>query len=221
MKDVESLHFKALRMVTLDYKKRRSREWITNRTQRLPPNLWLRFAAASLLMKIWSTGTPIRLRSMAFANSYAKNRKEGLLFGYDSSAFKVGKQETKNWSGSVLSEIKVPWTSAVYDKDRVRVLLKASFYPYNFLVFNHWHFLFYSCFNFVLDIILINFNGMWLLLILWSCIVIEWVGFGSINYNIPLFQGWLVSLLSRISLHLANIHYYKCIFTVHILHPFL
>lgn len=137
MKDVESLHFKALRMVTLDYKKRRSREWITNRTQRLPPNLWLRFAAASLLMKIWSTGTPIRLRSMAFANSYAKNRKEGLLFGYDSSAFKVGKQETKNWSGSVLSEIKVPWTSAVYDKDRVRVLLKASFYPYNFLVFNH------------------------------------------------------------------------------------
>jgi len=137
MKDVESLHFKALRMITLDYKRRRSKEWLTNRTQRLSPNLWLRFAAAKLMMKIWSTGTPLRLRNEAFANTFTKSCKEGFLFGYDSSTYKVGKQETKNWCGSILSGIKVPWTSAVYDKDRVRVLLKASFYPYNFLVFNH------------------------------------------------------------------------------------
>jgi len=121
MKDVERLHFKAPRMITLDYKRRRSKEWLTNRIQRLPPNLWLRFAAAKLLMKIWSIGTPPRLRNKVFANTFTKSRKEGLLFGYDISTYKVGKQETKNWCGSILSEIKVPWTSAVYDKDRVRV----------------------------------------------------------------------------------------------------
>jgi len=35
----------------------------------------------------------------------------------------------------VLAEIKVPWTSAVFDKDTVRIMLKATFYPSNFKVF--------------------------------------------------------------------------------------
>jgi len=36
--DVEKLHFKALRIVTRDYRQRTSREVITKKTQRLPPN---------------------------------------------------------------------------------------------------------------------------------------------------------------------------------------
>jgi len=70
-------------------------------------------------------------------NTYAKSRSKGLLFGFDNSNYKVGKQITKNWSGSVLAEIKVPWTSEVFSKDKIRTVLKSTFYPFDFIVFNH------------------------------------------------------------------------------------
>jgi len=60
----------------------------------------------------------------------------GLVFGFDNSNFKVGKQKTSNWCGSVLSQIKVPWSLEFLSKDRIRTVLKSTFYPYSFFVFN-------------------------------------------------------------------------------------
>jgi len=80
--------------------------------------LWLRFAAATILMKTWFNNDPERLRSTAFVNTYTKRRKDGLLFGFDDSTYKVGKQLTRNWCGSVLLEVKVPWTNEVFSKDK-------------------------------------------------------------------------------------------------------
>jgi len=137
LKEVEKIHFKALRLVTRDYKQRTSRDYISKVTQRLPPRLWLRFAAASTIMKIWFNGAPARLKSDAFTNTFTKRRHDGLLFGFDDSTFKVGKQITKNWCGSVLSEVKTTWTNMVYSKDRLRTILKSTFYPFDFYVFNH------------------------------------------------------------------------------------
>jgi len=60
-----------------------------------------------------------------------------MLFGFDSSVSKVGKQITKNWCGSVLSEVKTPWWSdRQLSKDRLRVLIKSTFYPFNFITFS-------------------------------------------------------------------------------------
>jgi len=137
LKEVEKIHFKALRVVTRDYKQRISKDHISKVTQRLPPKLWLRFAAASTVMKMWFNGTPVRLRSEAFCNTFTKRRMEGLLFGYDDSTYKVGKQITRNWCGSVVAEVKTPWTNMVFSKDRLRTILKSTFYPIDFYVFNH------------------------------------------------------------------------------------
>jgi len=137
IKEVEKIHFKMLRVVVRDYKQRMSRESISKITQRLPPRIWLRFAAATTLMKIWFNNDPEGLRSSAFANTYTRRRREGLLYGFDDSTHKVGKQITRNWCGSVLSEVKVPWTSEVFNKDRLRTVLKSTFYPMDFIVFNH------------------------------------------------------------------------------------
>jgi len=49
------------------------------------------------LMKIWFNGDPERLRSSAFVNTYTKRRRDGLLFGYDDSTYRVGKQITRKW----------------------------------------------------------------------------------------------------------------------------
>lgn len=137
IKEVEKLHFKSLRIVTRDYRQRTSREEITRATQRLPPRLWLRFAAATTLMKIWFNNRPAKLRQNVFENTFVKRRQDGLLFGFDNSTHKIGKQVTKNWCGSVLSEVKIPWTNAVLSNDRLRTVLKSTFYPFNLHVFNH------------------------------------------------------------------------------------
>jgi len=137
IKDVEKLHFKSLRIVTLDYSQRTSRDEITKKTQLgLPPNLWIRFAAPSALMKIWFSGRPLRLRVTAFSNTFTKRRRDGLLFGFDGSNHKIGRQDTRNWCASVLAEVKIPWTSAVLSNDRLRTVLKSIFYPVDFFVFD-------------------------------------------------------------------------------------
>jgi len=91
----------------------------------------MRFTAASTLMKIWFTGSPERLKTTGFINSC----KDGLLFGFDDSKHKAGRQISKNWCGGVLAKIKVPWTSEIFRKNRLRTILKATFYPHDFIVF--------------------------------------------------------------------------------------
>jgi len=89
------------------------------------------------LMKIWFNNDPEGLRSSAFVNTYTKMRTDGLLFGFDDSTYRVGKQITRNWCGSILSEVKVPWTGEIFSKDKLRTVLKSTFYPFDFIVFNH------------------------------------------------------------------------------------
>jgi len=135
--EVEKLHYKALRVVTMDHKQRSSRQAISRKTQRLPPTLWIRFAAASTLMKMWFSNRPHRLRTAAFVNTFTKRRGDGLLFGYDDSTHKIGRQMTKNWCGGILGAIRIPWTGEVFSSDRLRTVLKSTFYPADFYVFNY------------------------------------------------------------------------------------
>jgi len=99
--------------------------------------LWCQFSAATILMKVWQTGHPSILKDSFFINTYTKSRSPGLLFGFDTSSRKIGRQLTSNWCGGVLSQINVPWTNDLLSKDRIRTLLKSVFYPENFIVFNY------------------------------------------------------------------------------------
>jgi len=127
----------AQRVVTMDYKQRTSRDVITRMTQCLPPSLWIRFAAASTLMKMWFTNRPHRLRITAFSNTFTKRRSDGLLFGFDDSTHRIGKQVTKNWCGGILEETRIPWTGEVISNNKQRTVLKYTFYPTDFFVFNN------------------------------------------------------------------------------------
>jgi len=95
VKEVEKLHFKALQVVVFDYKQRLSRNTISCKTQRLPPK---NYGCALLLPHSWwnyrIAGYPANLRTKAFANTCSKNRRIGLLIGYDDSTYKIGKQMT-------------------------------------------------------------------------------------------------------------------------------
>jgi len=74
MNALESIHFKALRVVVNDYRQRMSRDVISALTNRLPPRIWCKLACAMTLMKIWNTGVPAGIRQTAFANIYQKKQ---------------------------------------------------------------------------------------------------------------------------------------------------
>jgi len=135
--DIERIHFKALRVAVCDYRQRLSRDTISVRTNRLPPRLWCQFAASTVFMKLWYQNRPLDLKQSIFTNTYTKTRFPGRLFGFDGSKLKIGKQVTKNWCGNMLSQIQVQWTESQMSKDRIRTILKSTFYPYNFIVFNY------------------------------------------------------------------------------------
>jgi len=77
-------------------------------------------------MKMWSLGYPAAFKDDAFSNTYFKAGYPGLITGFDSSRTKVGKQMTKNWGGSVLSQVKVHWSNEQISQDKIRGLLKSS-----------------------------------------------------------------------------------------------
>jgi len=88
-----------------DFKQWVSRPIIDGVIWRLPPSLWWKFSTAYLLIKAWQTGLPQGIHSDAFKNCYTKGRALGWQFG---SKIRVG--ITRNWSGSVLLDVRNPWT---------------------------------------------------------------------------------------------------------------
>jgi len=127
LRTVESLHFRALRLILRDYKNKVSRLEVTEKTKRLPPDKWGKFAMASLFLNMTSNGHPHRLYQAASGNLYSKRRKPGYLYAFDSSKSRVGKQSTKNWVGMSLLPISTPWCNPSLSKDSIRVLLKQSY----------------------------------------------------------------------------------------------
>jgi len=124
---VESLHYRSLRLIIKDYRQRISRELITERTKRLPPDKWMRYSMASVFLNMYYNGQPRTLLADIMSNMYSKRRKEGHLYAYDSSKSKMGRKITKNWIGQAICSINEQWSNKHLSKDAVRVLLKKSY----------------------------------------------------------------------------------------------
>jgi len=126
-KKLESLHYRCLRLIVNDRRQRIPREWLTAATQRLPPRQWGKFAASSLAIKIRQNKAPVNIYSTIFTNTYSITRKQGRLFGFDSSKTMQGRAITRNWIGTTLGAIKSPWTGDILSNDQIRRLLKKTF----------------------------------------------------------------------------------------------
>lgn len=124
---LESIHFRCLRLIVKDFRQRIPREWVTTATQRLPPRQWENFVASSLAIKIRQTCVPEKIYGNIFKNTYTLSRKEGRLFGYDSSKTVQGRAMSKYWIGSILGTIKTPRTDSNMSNDQICRLLKRTF----------------------------------------------------------------------------------------------
>lgn len=127
-KTINSLHFRALRLIICDYRHKVSRNDITSRFKRLPPDKWSKFALASLYMNMYATNEPRALLQSMSLNTFTQGRKPGFIFSFDRSQSRIGWQSTRNWLGQALSTISAPWTDRLLTKDTIRLMLKKSFY---------------------------------------------------------------------------------------------
>jgi len=136
--EFEKIHYKALHIVVCDYHQRINRDLISSKTNKLSPRIWCKYACTSSLMNIWMTCFSSSLKETAFQNTSTSERHHGLIYGFDISFSKIGRQITKNWCGGLLSQIKGRWTISLLNKDRIRTLSKAMFYNlehFNFCFF--------------------------------------------------------------------------------------
>jgi len=98
-------------------------------TRRIPPRLLMKFAAALLALKTWTSQTPLNLYDSMFSNSYCKSRSPGLLYAFDASKTSIGRSSTRKWIGTALGQIKTEWTNMPLSKDQIRVIMKKTFEP--------------------------------------------------------------------------------------------
>jgi len=127
VKTVERLHFKALRLIIRDYRQKVSRNEVTTRTNRLPPDKWGKFAMASMFLNMHNANEPKKLLSKVSTNIYSRTRRQGLLFAFDASRTRIGRQSTRNWIGQTLCDIKIPWCNTLLSKNSIRLLLKKTY----------------------------------------------------------------------------------------------
>jgi len=102
-----------------------------------PLKLWCKFAAgASALMNLWQHNCLADLRDEAFSNTFQKSKYPGSTFWLWQC--KVEDQKTANKKlvrkCFITSESRLDLLNTL--KRRIRVILKSTFYPHNFVTFN-------------------------------------------------------------------------------------
>jgi len=108
--DWERLHYRALRLILRGYRQRINRNDITTITKCLPHDKWSRFQMASLFLNMYNKNEPSLHLENIKKNFYSKRRKPGLMYSYNFSKAKIGKQSSRNWIGTTLCGICAPWS---------------------------------------------------------------------------------------------------------------
>jgi len=126
-KTVNSLHYRSLRLIIRDYRQKVSQTDITLRTKRFPPDKWSKFVLASLFMNMYAANQPSTLLQAMSLNTFTQGRRPGLVYSFDRSQTRIGRQSSRNWLGQALSAISAPWTDRLLTKDTIRIMLKKSF----------------------------------------------------------------------------------------------
>jgi len=88
---LNSVHYKLLRIVQNDSKKRKSRSDL-DKIGRSKPSLWAKYATANLVLKVMENRTPSTRHSPFVKTFYATRRNPDKLLFYDDSRTKFGHQ---------------------------------------------------------------------------------------------------------------------------------
>jgi len=76
---LKSLHFRLLRKAYNDHYQQQSKEHLSKRCRRTTPDKWVRYCAASLVIKTLRDKNPCRLHSLLRSSYFEEPRKVGYM----------------------------------------------------------------------------------------------------------------------------------------------
>lgn len=87
---------RSLRILTRDYKRRKSRRELDLISGRARPRVWAEYALASIAVKCVTRNAPVNLKQMILRNTYYERRRPGRIKFFDGSRRKIGIQTIEN-----------------------------------------------------------------------------------------------------------------------------
>jgi len=130
-KKLNRIHYAASRIIIGDWKCVISKKLIDQQTKRLPPKLWSNYNATSTIIKLMRNKHPSTLYTTIMSHVYQNRRHHNPVI-MDSSKNRIGQKAISNWIGHPLQQVKEPWHELNLSDDRIRTMLKKTFYPQNY-----------------------------------------------------------------------------------------
>jgi len=124
IRKLNSVHYKLLRIVENDWKKRKRRSDL-DKIGRAKPSLWAKYATSNLVLKVMKNRTPSTLHSALVKTSYATRRNPDKLLFYDASRTRIGFQAIGNRLANVINHLDFTFNVNMSD-DLIRISLKKS-----------------------------------------------------------------------------------------------
>jgi hypothetical protein len=128
-KRINSAHYRAIRVVTRDFKRRRKRRDLDKETQRATPCEWARYAIASTVIKLYNS-SDAHIADVIRSSAYINDRMPRKAKFIDRSRLKVGRQSLQNRIGPLFASISFEWIGEL-SNDALRVSLKREFFKYS------------------------------------------------------------------------------------------
>ena len=125
-KQINSIHFRALRLAFCDFKCRVPRWKLTKELKRATPLEWSRYAVASSVLKINRNKMPVNLYNLIQDNLYFERRYPSLAKFFDSSKSKIGKQSLD--CRLVFMNSLPAWYNFGFSDDEIRRFLKSNYF---------------------------------------------------------------------------------------------
>ncbi len=123
-------HYRALRIVTRDYKRETPRTQLDEECKRATPRQWGHYVVASTAANILQNREPSLLFDLISENSTWNDRNPGYRTFYDASRLRIGRQAIQNRLKEPFLRIKREWYATGLTRDTIRIRMKEAFFPY-------------------------------------------------------------------------------------------
>jgi hypothetical protein len=125
------LHYYPLRLITNDFKRTLSNAQLSKLTGRASPFEINNFKVARTLISISNSSEPFVLFHELLSHAVIERRSEPRPWFLDMSRTRIGRQSFSNRVTAISKSLKFDWLGQIFTKDRLRVLLKKTFFALN------------------------------------------------------------------------------------------
>jgi len=131
IRKLNSVHYKTLRIVETDWKKKKKRSEL-DKLGRAKPSLWAKYSTGNLVLKTLKREYPVYIYEKLCTTRYTTRRRPKKYLFYDKSQTRNGFQSIENRITAIFNDLDFDFDNEMTD-DCIRISLKRSL---NMIVFS-------------------------------------------------------------------------------------